>query len=344
LFKEVCRLLDIDKDRTTPYHPQSDGFVERMNRTIEAMISMFVSPGQRDWDEYLPYIMMAYRSAVQDTTGYSPNLMMLGREVELPIDLVLGTPPGEESSSTRIEYVKDMNEKMEMAHQVAREKIKMRSDKQKKYYDLKVHGHRYDRGQFVWLHNPARKIGISPKLVRSWEGPYVVVKRMSDVTYRVQLNPRAKMKVVHFDRLKPYKGSDKKSWLPLESIEVEDMVETDGGPSVDGTVEGTNQDGVDGAIDLDETVLYDVADMLSGESMVDGHEVLIRERDAREELRDPDYRINETLVYQPNELGNDDVALEPGGGDDTGINKMFDREIEYGTGRPLGAPREAFLP
>jgi hypothetical protein len=92
LFKKVCAMLEIDKSRTTPYHPQSDGLVERMNRTIEAMISMFISPGQRDWDDILPYVMMAYRSAVQDTTGYSPNQMMLGRETELPIDIVMGHP------------------------------------------------------------------------------------------------------------------------------------------------------------------------------------------------------------------------------------------------------------
>jgi transposase InsO family protein len=56
LFKEVCELLGIEKSRTTPYHPQSDGLVERMNRTIEAMLSMFVSPTQRDWDIYICHI------------------------------------------------------------------------------------------------------------------------------------------------------------------------------------------------------------------------------------------------------------------------------------------------
>ena len=77
LFRKVCQMLEIDQSRTTPYHPQRDGLVERMNRTIEAMISMFVDPNQKDWDDVLPYIMMAYRSAIQDTTGYSPNKKIL---------------------------------------------------------------------------------------------------------------------------------------------------------------------------------------------------------------------------------------------------------------------------
>jgi hypothetical protein len=220
LFNEVCELLDIEKDRTTPYHPQSDGFVERMNRTLEAMISMFVSPNQRDWDEILPYVMMAYRSAIQETTGFSPNLMMLGREVELPVDLMTGPP--EVPRKSNVEYVNDMLDNLGEVHNVARNHIKLKNAAQKRNYDLRAKGKRYNRGDFVWMHNPARKVGISPKLVRSWEGPFLVIKRLSDVTYRVQKGPRAKYKVVHFDRLKPYVGQNAISWLkdsPTNSME-----------------------------------------------------------------------------------------------------------------------------
>jgi transposase InsO family protein len=82
LFQEVCRLLQIQKTRTTPYHPQSDGIVERNNRTILTMLSAFVN-----WDEHLPYISMAYRAAEHETTGNTPNCMMLGREVTIPLDI-----------------------------------------------------------------------------------------------------------------------------------------------------------------------------------------------------------------------------------------------------------------
>ena len=71
LFKEMCVLLGIEKTRTTPYHPKSDGMVERFNRALEAMLSAYVSDHQRDWDSHLPYVMMAYRSAKHETATLS---------------------------------------------------------------------------------------------------------------------------------------------------------------------------------------------------------------------------------------------------------------------------------
>lgn len=81
LFSEMCRLLNIKKTRTTPYHPQSDGQVERFNKTLETMLSAYVNDHHKDWDKHLPYVMMAYRSAEHETTGYTPNYLMFGREV-----------------------------------------------------------------------------------------------------------------------------------------------------------------------------------------------------------------------------------------------------------------------
>lgn len=90
VFQEMCKIFRIEKTRTTPYIPQSDGLVERANRTIENMLASFVSQNQKDWDEYLLLLMLAYRSAQHKATGISPCKMMLGRHVSLPADLVLG--------------------------------------------------------------------------------------------------------------------------------------------------------------------------------------------------------------------------------------------------------------
>ena len=77
LFAEMCRLLCIKKTRTTPYHPQSEGMVERFNCTLEAQLSKFADHKQKDWDEHIPFLLMAYRSATHDTTHCSPVKMML---------------------------------------------------------------------------------------------------------------------------------------------------------------------------------------------------------------------------------------------------------------------------
>ena len=68
LFVQVCKLLGGEKTRMVPYHPQGDGMIERFNRTLLAMLSAVVNEQQDDWDDHLPYVLAAYRSAVQETT------------------------------------------------------------------------------------------------------------------------------------------------------------------------------------------------------------------------------------------------------------------------------------
>ena len=106
LFQEVCSLLDIDKTRTTSRRPQSDGMVERFNRTLETMLTMYAEHKQDTWDQHLQNIMLAYRSSVHDSTGFTPNRMMLGREVELPFQAVVGCPSRDQQ--TAVEYVNNL--------------------------------------------------------------------------------------------------------------------------------------------------------------------------------------------------------------------------------------------
>ena len=93
LFKEVCRLLDIEKTRTAPLHPQSDGMVELLSRILEAMLSKFFQESQRNWDQILPLLAMVYRSAIHESNGCTPTELMFGRVVRLPVDLMFGSPP-----------------------------------------------------------------------------------------------------------------------------------------------------------------------------------------------------------------------------------------------------------
>ena len=81
LFTKVGELLGIEKTRTTPDHPQSDGLVEQMNQTLLMMLSIGTQDEERR-DEFLPELLMAYRASVQDTTKFTP--FHLKREICLP--------------------------------------------------------------------------------------------------------------------------------------------------------------------------------------------------------------------------------------------------------------------
>ena len=83
LFQEVCKLLDMKKIRTSRYRPQTDGLVERYNRTLKSMLKSFCQVEKSDWDHHLPYVMMAYRATIQESTKCTPNLLMFGRETRL---------------------------------------------------------------------------------------------------------------------------------------------------------------------------------------------------------------------------------------------------------------------
>ena len=108
IFQEMCKILGIDKTRTTAMRPQSDGMVERANRTIIGMLSSFVNDNQKDWDTFIPFLLMAYRSSKHASTGISPNRMMFAKEVSLPIDLMFGT--ADDSREFTNEYAEKLEE------------------------------------------------------------------------------------------------------------------------------------------------------------------------------------------------------------------------------------------
>ena len=121
LFTEVGKLLGIEKTRTTPYHPQSDGLVERMNRTLLMMLSI-QAQGEERWDEFLPELLMAYRASVHDTTKFTPFHLMFGREIRLPIDMMFGKTPDPVQEHT--EYARELRARLENAYRLVKEHTK----------------------------------------------------------------------------------------------------------------------------------------------------------------------------------------------------------------------------
>lgn len=197
LFQELCRILEIAKTRTTPYHPSSNGQVERYNQVILHMVRCFVGENVTTWDEELPLLTMALHSTVHRQTGYTPNRLMLGREVMLPLDILLGTV--EDKAYEPAEWVKELETRLAKVHKFARDSLKTAQARQKKDYDINLRNSSYEPGDVVYRLDETSKVGLSRKLQAPWSGPFLVTNSRPPI-YQIQ-TPRREF-YVHHDKLK----------------------------------------------------------------------------------------------------------------------------------------------
>ncbi|CAC5372596.1 unnamed protein product [Mytilus coruscus] len=165
------------------------------------MLTLYCQNNQRNFDEILPQVIMAYRSSVHASTGQTPNMMMLGRNIFLPMEAVIPRPDGpiESASPETDKYVNELQDAMSKSHALARKHLKQNSEYQKRYYDLKA-------GQAVWLYDASKRKGICHKLASKWKGPYVVTRKIDDITYLVKRSKKQPGKVHQIDRLLLYQG------------------------------------------------------------------------------------------------------------------------------------------
>ena len=186
LIKEICRLMGIVKTRTTPYHPQSDGMIERFNRTLLSMLRMAAVDDETNWDLRIPCLMLAYRTSIHEATKHTPFSLMFGQEVQLPIDVMYGLPSGTEQPANVPLIVKDLRKWMSEAYERVRNHLSSEQRRHKQLYDVKVAGKPFTRGSNVWLNNPVVPRGQSKKLHRFWKGPYTVMDVWDNCVYKIK--------------------------------------------------------------------------------------------------------------------------------------------------------------
>ena len=181
LIQEMCPLLGIKKTRTTPWHLQSDGLAESINRTLESQLSKFISQNQWDRDHFLSFMMMALQSATQESTESTPAMLQTVRELRLPVDLLVGCL---EEHLPVHSYNEKLQKTLETIHEYARENMQLSSELMQTYYDQRSDYTTFHQRYIVWLYNTRRVLGISPKYMLPWEGPYVVTKAFNDLVYQ----------------------------------------------------------------------------------------------------------------------------------------------------------------
>ena len=87
----LCDLLNMKQVRTSPYHPQSNGSMERAHQTVIRMIGKLNPKRKSRWIDHISWICHTYNSTRSQVTGYSPHFLMFGRRPRLPIDLIFPT-------------------------------------------------------------------------------------------------------------------------------------------------------------------------------------------------------------------------------------------------------------
>ena len=98
LLANLCEVAGVQKLRTTPYHPQTNGQCERFNSTLLNMLGTLTPEQKKDWKTYVPAMVHAYNCTRNTATGYSPYYLLFGREPRLPIDVEFGLKRGNQQS------------------------------------------------------------------------------------------------------------------------------------------------------------------------------------------------------------------------------------------------------
>ena len=205
LVAEMCRLIRTAQLFTTPYHPQFDGLCERFNRTLTSMLRGFVGQHQRDWDKYLPYIMHAYRSAPQESTGETPFFLMFGRPCRTPLDLQL-TPvrSGFPDATQEMAQAKPLAvTRMHKAFETVQARLQEAHAKQKKNHDKTSKERHFQVGDEVLLLDERVGEGETKKLHPPWRPGYRVVEIIGPLNYKLEHpSRRGRILRVHVNRIK----------------------------------------------------------------------------------------------------------------------------------------------
>ena len=208
-------MLEIRKTRTTARNLRCNGQCERFNRTLISMIKSYLCNEQTDWDLYLGCLAGAYRATPNEATTLTPNMMTLGREIRMPAELIFGSDTVQkgQEATTYGEYVTKLRERMQRAHDVARKYLKSKVQHQKDLHDVKLAFRNYRVGDIVWYQHETKKVGVTHKLERLYDGPFLVSKKLSEVNFEIMMGSKGPHKVVHHNKLKPFEGRDPPKWI-----------------------------------------------------------------------------------------------------------------------------------
>ena len=205
VITHLCELYGVQKLRTSPYHAQTNGQVERMNQTIIHMIGK-LEDRKACWSEHLPELLLAYNATCSIVTGYSPYYLLFGRRPRIPVDYLFPTL-SDSPHQTKMEVsVAAMQKRLKEAFTVARHLTSEEVARQCHYYDHKAGAVALQPEDVVMVHTNGF-VG-KRKVKDHWEdGGFIVKSQLEDwPVYKVKCptsDARQKPKywILHRNRL-----------------------------------------------------------------------------------------------------------------------------------------------
>ena len=206
IFQQVMYELGIKQYKSSAYHPESQGALERFHQTLKNMIRSYCFDTEKDWDEGIHLLLFAVRESVQESLGFSPFELVFGHTVRGPLKLLKEKFLSDDDSSLNLlQYVSDFKNRLSKACEAARSNLKSAQSKMKSHYDENALDRNFEPGDKVLALLP---IPGKPLQARYY-GPYTVHKKLSDVNYIVNTPGRRKQKqLCHINMLKKYIDRD----------------------------------------------------------------------------------------------------------------------------------------
>ena len=209
LIDELCRRYQTKHRLTSSYRPQTNGMVERFNRTIGESLAKLVmdKDEEKEWDDYVNAILLAYRTRKHETTGFTPFYLINGRQARLPVELMVDSSSSTEKGikEALLERTFHIMERMDRDLDTVRTRVQEKQKAQKKRYDEKGISGKLKIGDKVLVEQTHLRNNMSAKLESQWIGPYYVHNVLDQNVYKLR-NMYGKLVkgVIHGNRLKLY--------------------------------------------------------------------------------------------------------------------------------------------
>ena len=216
IFQQVMHELGIKQYRSSAYHPESQGALERFHQTLKNMIRSYCFDTKKDWDEGIHLLLFAVRESVQESLGFSPFELVFGHSVRGPLKLLKEKfLSNDETPLNLLQYVSDFRNRLSRACEVARSNLKTSQGKMKARYDNHVIDRKFKPGDKVLALLP---IPCRPLQARYF-GPYTIDKKTSDLNYIINTPGRRKNKqMCHVNMLKEYFDRDSSISKPITVV------------------------------------------------------------------------------------------------------------------------------